>query len=74
MLNMFDWIYNNREWLFDGTGILIISFILKKILFKESKQSSGTKRIKQTQKSGKNSTNIQSGHDITINLPRKNKR
>ncbi|MGB9939640.1 hypothetical protein [Methanosarcina sp.] len=71
---MLDWIYNNREWLFDGAGILIISFFLKKILFKESEQSSGTERIKQIQKSGKNSTNIQSGHDMTINLSRENKR
>lgn len=71
---MLDWIYNNREWLFDGAGILIMSFILKKILFKGSEQSSGTERIKQIQKSGKNSTNIQSGHDLTINLSRENKR
>lgn len=67
---MLDWIYNNKEWLFSGIGLFVISVILKKL----RSQSSGTERIKQIQKSGKNSTNIQSGQDITITLPMENKR
>lgn len=78
---MLDWIYSNREWLFDGIGasltLLLISavvVILKKFVLKGKEESPGTKHVKQVLKSGKNSTNIQSGQDITFNFSTENKR
>lgn len=53
------WILDNKEWLFSGIGVLIISVFLGFIFRKKTD-------IKQTQKSGKNSTNYQSGRDINI--------
>jgi len=53
------WIIENKEWIFSGVGIFILSIIAR--LFIKKKSSS-----KQTQKSGDNSTNYQAGGDIRI--------
>ena len=53
------WIIDNKEWLFSGIGVLVISTIVGILLSKK-----GT--LNQTQKSGKNSTSYQSARDITI--------
>jgi len=61
---MIDWILDNKEWIFSGIGVSIfglISFLIKK----------RTKSIKQVQKGGDYSTNIQSARDININKDRK---
>lgn len=78
---MLDWINSNREWLFDGVGAVLLSlfisaiiFILNKLSLKGKEESPGTERVKQVIKSGKNSTNIQSGQDITFNYTTENKR
>lgn len=74
VFTMLDWINNNKEWLFDGIGVLFVSFILAiigKFLFTEKGKSLGMRHTKQIQNSGNNSTNIQSGKDITINLSSK---
>lgn len=58
-----DWIINNKEWIFSGVGIFIITFILKTFIKR--------KRInidKQIQKSGDNSINYQSKGDINVNI------
>jgi len=52
-----EWIINNKEWIFSGIGVFIISLLLTK-LFKKSHI--------QKQKSGKNSTNYQASGDINI--------
>jgi len=54
-----EWIINNKEWLFSGIGVFTVSTIIG---FMFNKKNS----TKQTQKSGKNSTNYQSGRDIII--------
>jgi hypothetical protein len=48
------------EWIFDGIGTAIISFILGLI----GGWAAKSYRIKQIQKSGNNSTNIQIGRDF----------
>ena len=52
------WILDNKEWLFSGLGIVVITIAIS--LFSKKDKS------KQTQKSGKNSTNYQAGGDINI--------
>lgn len=54
-----NWINENKEWIFSGVGVVIITFILN-YFFKE-------KIFSQKQKSGKKSNNYQAGKDITIN-------
>jgi hypothetical protein len=56
---MMNWINENKEWIFRGVGVVIITFILN-YFFKDKSTS-------QKQKSGKKSNNYQSGKDITIN-------
>ena len=53
-----NWIIENKEWLFSGIGIVLLSLLLKFFLKKRKEKS-----IKMKQKSGKNSTNIQVGGD-----------
>lgn len=55
------WIIDNKEWIFSGIGVFIISLIIG--LFMKRDSSS-----KQNQESGDNSTNYQSGKDININI------
>ena len=54
-----EWIISNKDWIFSGAGIFIISLIIG--LFKKKAISR-----KQIQKSGKNSTNYQAGKNIII--------
>lgn len=53
------WIIENKEWVFSGAGVFALSLLVA--LFFKNRNST-----KQTQKSGKNSTNYQSGGDINI--------
>jgi hypothetical protein len=53
------WIIDNKEWIFSGAGIFILTLIIG-VFVKKSSTS------KQIQKSGSNSTNYQAGGDIKI--------
>lgn len=53
------WFIDNKEWFFSGAGIFLISFLIGMFFKKRSS-------IKQTQKSGDNSTNYQSAGDINM--------
>jgi len=53
-----NWIVNNKEWLFSGIAIAVPLALLGWFF--------GTKKNKQVQKSGDNSTNIQVGGHIRI--------
>ena len=54
---MVEYLIENKEWIFSGSGIAAISWLL----YRNSNTSS------MTQKSGKNATNIQVGGDFTTN-------
>jgi len=56
-----EWFLENREWIFSGIGVFILSLLLG-ILIKNKY----TNKIVQKQKSGKDSTNIQAARDINI--------
>ena len=56
-----NWIEENKEWIFSGIGAVVIGTILT-LIFK----SKGKNKKIQTQKSGKDSINLQSGRDIRI--------
>jgi hypothetical protein len=53
------WIIDNKEWVFSGVGVFVLSLVITFFIKKG-------KSTKQTQKSGKNSTNYQSAGDINI--------
>lgn len=53
------WVIDNKEWLFSGVGIFVITILIS--IFTSRKRA-----IKQTQKSGSNSKNYQSAGDINI--------
>lgn len=53
------WIIDNKEWLFSGAGIFIITIVIS--IFTSKKRS-----VKQAQKSGSNSKNYQAAGDINI--------
>ncbi|PWX59631.1 hypothetical protein CYK85_13865 [Clostridium perfringens] len=58
-----EWIIENKEWLFSGIGVTILVAIAG--LFVRNKRDG--KNV-QTIKSGDNSTNIQSGEKVNINI------
>jgi hypothetical protein len=55
-----NWIFENKEWLFSGIGVIIISTILGFFLNKRKPQ--------QSIKSGDFSHNFQSGRDLNIKI------
>ncbi|HBE76476.1 MAG TPA: hypothetical protein DDW65_01650 [Firmicutes bacterium] len=55
------WVLNNKEWIFSGIGVFIISLIIGLIVKQKN-------NIKQSQSSGDNCTNIQSADSVEINL------
>lgn len=59
---MLNYILQNKEWIFSGIGVFIISlFFIKNSIKKNMSQKSGSK-----------STNIQAGENITLNIENKN--
>lgn len=54
-----EWLMQNKEWVLSGIGVAIPIAIISWILAKRG--------LKQKQKGGKASTNIQAGGDIKIN-------
>lgn len=57
---MLNWIIENKEWIFGGAGVAIISGLIA--LFRR-----GSDGVNQRQTAGDNSTNIQSGRDLRVN-------
>lgn len=53
------WIIDNKEWIFSGAGVFILSLIIGLIIKRKSSSN-------QVQKSGAKSTNYQAGGDINI--------
>jgi hypothetical protein len=72
---MLNWIISNKEWVFSGAGVVIVSaiFALLKWTFKKHDQKKAN-TINQSQKSGGKSTNIQIAGDLIINGGVKNGR
>jgi len=56
-----EWFLENREWIFSGIGVFILSLLLGILI----KNKYANKTV-QKQKSGKDSTNIQATRDINI--------
>ena len=52
-----EWILDNKEWIFSGIGVFILSLIIGVVARRKSIQK---------QNSGDNSTNLQSGGNIKI--------
>lgn len=61
-----EWVIQNKEWLFSGIGVVIITGIIR-LVFKN-------KIPNQSITSGENSHNYQSGNDLNITIGEKNDR
>ena len=57
-----NWIISNAEWIFSGIGVSILGIILG-FFIKKNKENK-TQNIT----SGKNSTNIQGGKNVNVNI------
>lgn len=55
---LLDWIIQNKEWLFSGIGVVVLTTIVTLVTRSNTR--------KQTQKVGDNSTAIQVGKDLKI--------
>ena len=53
-------IYSNKEWIFSGVGVALVSALF--VWFRRR----GTPRANQVQSSGNNSVNVQAGRDLNI--------
>lgn len=62
-----EWIVNNKEWIFSGVGVFIVS-VIGAFVFRRVRAST----INQTQTSGTRSTNYQSAGDLNVNVTEKN--
>ncbi|KON69631.1 hypothetical protein AKG34_13320 [Peribacillus butanolivorans] len=56
-----EWLIQNREWVFSGIGIVVISAVAR--LFFKNKSS---EKISQTIQSGDGSTNIQGVNNVSV--------
>lgn len=59
------WINDNKEWLFSGVGIAIITLVFNAFK-KRNKLNKLQPQNKQVQKNGNKSKNIQAGNDVNI--------
>lgn len=62
-MNNLKWLIENKEWLFSGIGVTILVAILGLFIRKK-----GEDKNTQIIKSGDNSTNIQGGEKVNINI------
>ena len=66
--NIMQWIMVNKEWVFSGIGVLLVSVLVTIVLNYRRKPKKNRKILTnhQIQKSGKNSNNYQAQGDINI--------
>lgn len=57
---MVDWLIQNKEWVFGGVGVAVITGLIALL----RRNSNGPSQL---QKSGSNSTNVQAGRDVSLN-------
>lgn len=57
---VFDWLIQNKEWVFGGVGVAAITGLIALLRRKSNGPS-------QNQRSGSNSTNVQAGRDVGLN-------
>jgi|GEM_PF-585551 len=55
-----DWVVNNKEWLFSGVGLVVLTW-MGRLIYKKNFVSSS-----QTIRAGDSSTNIQAARDINV--------
>jgi hypothetical protein len=67
MSDMINLLNTNKEWLFSGIGVVILGLIIRSIFHRLHKKNNV--KSKQTQNTGDNCTNFQSGGNLTINNP-----
>ncbi|KQA22625.1 hypothetical protein F546_17140 [Vibrio paracholerae 877-163] len=60
-----DWLIENKEWVFSGVGVLVMSIIFSYFL-----KTYKTNGIKQSITSGKSALNVQ-GKNVTVNIGKK---
>lgn len=60
MEDFFAWVIDNKQWLFSGAGLVVISLLVR-LIFKKTYASST-----QTIRSGDSSNNVQAGRDVNI--------
>ena len=63
------WVVDNKDWLFNGAGALLIFSIIgwvARLIFKKM-----SARPTQTIRSGDSSTNIQAGRDVNVKTKKK---
>lgn len=70
---MWSWLNENREWLFQGAAVLIPIAIISGIwaVARSRRQESTQRKVRQQQRSGSKSTNIQAAGDVSIQMDRK---
>ena len=59
------WVIDNKQWLFSGTGLVVVAW-MGRLIFKKRHASST-----QTIRSGDTSTNVQAGQDVNIGTKKK---
>ncbi|MBJ6977164.1 MULTISPECIES: hypothetical protein [Vibrio] len=60
-----DWLIENKEWVFSGVGVLVMSIIFSYFL-----KTYKTNGIKQSITSGNSALNVQ-GKNVTVNIGKK---
>jgi len=63
-MSILDFIAKNKEWFFSGIGVLPLSLLITFVVYLIKRRKKGDSS--QSQKSGKNSVNLQSKGSITI--------
>ncbi len=61
---MFDWIWNNREWIFSGFGLALIALLYRAVRRRATPIVPASPPVAQT--SGPGSTSLQAGRDLSI--------
>lgn len=59
---MLEWLQANKEWVFEGIGVsVLVGFVSWFLVRREGGSASTAKQVKQKQRGGRSSTNIQIG-------------
>ncbi|SHH12920.1 hypothetical protein [Desulfosporosinus lacus] len=65
-----NWIVGNKDWIFSGIGVAVLTFVISLIGYCVKKM----KHTSQSITSGDNSNNVQGGNDVNVTIGDKNAR
>jgi hypothetical protein len=68
MMKALQWVWDNRTWLFDGIGVIVLGFVVRAVVSALRKRSRGSTTQMQRARAGASVMQAQAGRDMIVHV------